>query len=332
MDSESLSDFRSSGGGSHGRASMIEMERIHADDTQRTRLLKEVMKSQDRVGSFSGNSRRASRLGNLGMDLTGGDSSELSGGFFNPRAGSKQVSEDNPNLHPDLKKELRRRSSGADISAKIAELLAKGGLDALPATAGMDPYCLRASRADQDLVVQMSKTADRMRELCGRLEAMEHKMATPEPKSADGNRASREPDVRIVARPKGSNAKAERARKEATALKYVSNTCEWKELDDMESSVMQSDEEELPRTLQPKRGGSASPRIHPYLYLLTDSALLDDEMFRQCIWGESPCQVAMGHMRAAQQVCADKPLHNKKSRTCAQAASGGLIRHSSHHR
>jgi len=313
---------------------MIEMERIHTDDTQRTRLLKEVMKSQDRVGSFSGNSRRASRLGNLGMDLTGGgDSGESGGGFFGQRSGSKQVHEDNPNLHPDLKKELRRRSSGADISAKIQELIAKGGLDALPATASMDPYCLRASRADQDLVVQMSRTADRMRDLCGRLEAMETKMAPQESTSADGTREPVEPDVRIVARPTGSNAKAERARKEATALKYVSSTCEWKELDDMEDSVMKSDEEDLPRTLQPKRGGSNSPRIHPYLYLLTDSALLDDDMFRTCIWGDSPCQVAMGHMRTAQQACADKQsLQFKKSRTCAQSASGSLIRHVSNHR
>jgi len=292
---------------------MIEMERVHVDDTKRTRLLKEVIRSQDRTGSFSGHSRRASRMGNLafGFGPTGRESVDSS------------YSHDEHGWHGSLRRSHAGDSSPTDLEALFKELIAKGGLDALPASAGLDSYCLRASRADRDIESHLTKSAERMKSLCKRLEAMEKTMGQADPSSSAARSSDDSLDIRIVARPEGKTSmREERTRQDATALKYVSTTCQWKELDDMEEIVRKADEDELPRTFQPKNRGALSPRrIHPYLFLLTDSSLLDHETFRQCIWGDSPCPVAMANMRAAGQAQASSTQQSqnlKKSRTYNQ--------------
>jgi len=227
---------------------MQDIARARQGDTDRTRLLKEVVRSQTAFGATIGGAASSRKTRITFPPVEEVDSGELGDG----------------------------QSSEAENRTFYGVNVQPGpDLDDLRTTAIADDLFVQMAEAD-DIGHLLNDSCEHLNRLCGKLEAVQDRYSSPAPLRFD-NRAG---DVSIASRAPQGAAKKEREHIERQALAYVTQTCHWKELNRLDDTIDQGGFKSLRQSF-PKL-----THRHKYLTSLTDWTLRDEDRFRRAMWGK----------------------------------------------
>lgn len=225
---------------------MQDLTRARQGDSDRTKLLKDVVRSQVKFGA-----------------ALGGES------------GSRKKSVKSSLAEVDVDVSYLRQEKPSEAWRKHATgLRVEGGpdLDDLRSSALADNLFVQMADAD-DMCHLLEDSCDRLGHLCSKLEMEEPKYSV-DPLRFDHSSGH----ITICDRPKQGGARAERAKVEMSALAYITRTCQWKDLDKLDNVIEKADYNHL------RQSFPRFHQQHHNLPLLTDVSLHGARSFQRAVW------------------------------------------------